>query len=186
MDGLCSGVISDLLIGVQIDGLEVFDSGAAHGLFRCARERHRQAKEAADRSGLDSFEMCIASADCISGHATLPIGRSRKRNQLPLFGQEVFDFDRISNGPDLRIAGAHLAIYADASPLTNLQAGITRELSLRAHTDSKNHQVRVKCCSPLCVDNQSSVTALLESFHAVAQPEGHSARLYLLTRIDRK
>lgn len=180
VDGMRSRVVGDVLIGVQIDTLAVLDSGASQRLLRCTCKCHGQTKKAANSSRLDAIEVRVAPTDHIRGHASLAICRPGQRNQFPLPGEEIFDFDGVSYGPDARIAAAHLLIDADASTLANLQTRIARELCFRAHPDGENNEVGVKCRSPLCAYNQGSVAALLKPCHSIAQPEVYAVRLHPL------
>ena len=101
--------------------------------------------------------MYIAPADRIRGHTSLTIRRPRQRYQLPLAGEQVSHLDGISNSPDARIAGTHLAIDANAATFADFQTRIAREICFRAHPDGENHEVRIKRRSCLRTHHQSAV-----------------------------
>src|ERR1019366_6468298 len=114
------------------------------------------------RCSLTAIEAHLASADRVGGDTPLAIRGPGQGDEFPLAGDTVSDFDGISDGPDVRIAGAHLAIDSDTIPLTHFKTRVASEVRLRTHADGQDNKVRLKCRSAFCAHNQAGVVAWIE------------------------
>ena len=83
----------------------------------------------------------MGAADRIGSDAPLAIRGPSQRDQYPLASNAIPYFNSISDGPDARVAGAHLMIDSDTSPFTYLQTCVPCQLAFRADSDGKNNHI---------------------------------------------
>ena len=62
-------------------------------------------------------------------------------DQTPLAGDEIFDFDGITDGKDIGIAGAHLVIDANAAAFTECQSGHFCQGGVGAHAEGEDDDI---------------------------------------------
>ena len=79
-------------------------------LFADAGPGHHAVEQPDDRRALRATEARITPGNHVGRDAALPVCRSGEGNQAPLAGDEILDLDRIADGEDVRIAGAHVLI----------------------------------------------------------------------------
>ena len=164
---------------VQVDRLEIPDSAAPQHLFAGAGGGDGEAEHFADGSTQHSIEnhgwrvgIAIESLnDPGRRNSSLPIRRSGQGHQLPFAGDEIPDFDHIAYRPDVRIAGAHGFIDANAAQRPQLQTACLCQRGFGPHADPQDHQVGVYRFPLGGSYGQASGRTFRKSFDALAQPE---------------
>ncbi len=111
-------IITGVRIRVEVDLFVIGVAQPVQGFFADARPGYGRAKQADNGGALGATETRIAPGYDIGSNAALPVGRSRQGDQAPFAGNEVFDFDGITDGEDIGIAGAHLVVDANAAAFT--------------------------------------------------------------------
>ena len=86
---------------------------------------------------------------------------------VPLAGHEVADLDGVADGEDVRVAGAHLVVHADAPAFADLQAGILGEERVRADAEGEDDDVGREGRAGLRGDDERVIRALGEGRGAV-------------------
>ena len=124
-----------------------------------------------DRGALRPAVTGVAPGNHIGRDPALPVRRPGQRDERPLAGDEVLDLDRVADGEDVGVAGAHLLIDADSSTLAELDSGHLCQRRLRTHADRQDHDVRRMALAGTREDFQRTVRGLLESGHAVIEFE---------------
>ena len=99
---------------------------AAQCFLRSAGHGGRHVEHFHDGRSLRATEPGVASKDMIGGDPPLPIRRTRQRNLRRLAGNKIFDFHRVADGVDVRIASLHVLAYTDAAARPHVQFGIDR------------------------------------------------------------
>ena len=84
-----------------------FLGGAGHG--------ERQVEDADDGRPLRAAVVGVVPADHVGGHAALPIGRTGQRDQGRQAAHEIANLDGVADGENVRVAGPHPLIHADAA-----------------------------------------------------------------------
>ncbi len=82
-----------------------------------------------------------AAGDHIGRDAALPVRRPCERDQGPFAGDEILDFDRVSDGENIRVARAHVFVDADPAALADLEPSRLCQRGLRTHADGEDHDV---------------------------------------------
>ena len=95
----------------------------------------------ADRGALRAAVTGIATGNHIGRDPALPVGRPGERDERPLAGDKVLDFNRVADGKDIGIARAHVLIDAYSSSLAEFDPGHLRQCGLRTHADREDHDV---------------------------------------------
>ena len=99
------------------------------------------AEGAEDRGALRAAEARVAPGDHVGDDAALTVRRPRQRDEARLAGHAVHLLHGVADGEDVRVAGAHLVVDADAAELADLDAGHLRERGLGLHADAEDHDV---------------------------------------------
>ena len=141
-DVLGAGIVARVRIRVEVDLLEIRVAKLREDLLADAGLGDHALEDLADRGALRAAETGVAPGDHFGRDAALAVGRPGQRDERPLAGDEILDFDRVAHGEDIRVAGAHLLVDADAAALADLDAGHLRQRRLRPHADRQDHDVR--------------------------------------------
>ena len=168
MELLATGIIPDVVHRVKIDDFVVGDSRAEEAFLACSGACDGEIKDPANGGSLHSSELGLASTDHIGGCASLPVRRSCQRNQNPFPGDNVFDLNRVTNRPNMRIVCAHLFSSANASPISQFQSSSLCKRCFRPHTNCEDDDVASMLCARFCIYNNLS-PALPEALHSVAE-----------------
>ena len=108
-------VVAGVRIREQVDLLVVRVAELLERFLADAGPGGGAAEQPDDRGALGAAVTGIAPADHIGRDPALPVGRPGQRDQAPLAGHEVLDFDGIADGEDVRVARAHVLVHADAA-----------------------------------------------------------------------
>ena len=136
-------------------------------------------------------ETRLAPGDHIGRDPALPVGRPGQRDQAPFAGHEILDFDGVADGEDIRIARAHLFVYADPPAFADLQSGHFRQRGIRPHADGEDHHVSRIGLSGFGFHIDGAVRRLFEPGHPVAVRQADTMPLQVglndagMFRIDR-
>ncbi len=71
----------------------------------------------------------------------MTVGRTRQCHQAPLAGHEVPNLDRVADGEDVGVAGAHLIIDPEPAELADLDASGASKGRVGSHAEREDHQV---------------------------------------------
>ena len=168
-DRLGTGVIAGVRIRVEVGLFVVVVAEALQRLFTGADPGGRGAEEADDRGALGAAEAGLAPGDDIGGDAPLPVGRPGQRDQTPLAGHEIPDFDDVADGENVRVAGPHLLVDADPAALTDLKAGRLGQRGIRANAEREDDDVGRMRLAGFRQHLERAVCGLLEAGHAVIE-----------------
>ncbi len=110
------------------------------------------------------------SEDVVGGDAALPIGRAGQRDECRDLAHEVRDLDRVPDGPDRRIAGAHVGVHLDAAGAAEREARVSRELRLGTDADGEKHETAryPGAVRELCLE---AMGLAVDRFHRDAQTQ---------------
>ena len=101
----------------------------------------------------------------------------------------VSDLDRVADGPDVLVTGAHVLIDPDAAQLADIDARCSSQLDLGLHTDAQDHEVGRQSRAVAEDDRRGpsvfGLGRLFESDHHRADPNIDVAILELPVRPER-
>ena len=166
-------------MGIRVE-VNLFVIGIAdpvQGFFADAGPRDGRAKESDNGGALRAPETRIAPDDHISGNPALPVGGSGERDETPFAGHEILDFNGVTDGEDIRIAGAHLVVHADSAAFADHQSGHFRQRGIRTHTQGEDHHVSRIGLPGLGFDLDGPVGCRFEPGHPVAERQANSMLL---------
>lgn len=89
------------------------------------------------------------TGDGVGGQPALAIGRSGQGDLGGLARDEIGHFDQVAHGIDVRIAGLHTGVDANAAPGTDRQTGLDCQRVFRPHPHAQNDHVRVPTAAGL-------------------------------------
>src|SRR5215470_1850721 len=107
MDGFGTRVISGMVARVQVDDFIIALPRTHKALFAEAGRGDSESEHATNRGGLHTSKPRRPAADRVGGDSALAICRAGKRDHTRLARDEIENFDRVSHGPNLWIAGLH-------------------------------------------------------------------------------
>ncbi len=156
-------------IRVEVDFFEIRVAQLIQRFLTDAGLGDRRLENLTDRSALRAPVTRVAPGDHIGRDPALPVRRSGQRNERPLVGDEILDFDGVADGKDIGVAGPHVFIDANASALTNLDPGHFRQCRFRAYTDGEDHDVRRMRFAGTGQDFERAISDCLELGHPVIE-----------------
>ena len=144
----------NLLVVLIAEPLQRFFTGAGPG---CG------AFEQADNDrSLRAAEARVAAGDHVRDNAPLPVRGAGQRHQAPLACHDIPDFDRVAGGENVRLAGAHLLVGADAAKFPNLEPSLLCQRRVGPHTEAEHHDIRQVHGTRLGMDFQRAGVRLPE------------------------
>ncbi len=102
---------------------------------------------------------------------SLPVRRPSQRDKAPFAGDEILDLDGISNGENVRIAGAHPIVDADPAALADLKPGCFGKRRIRANAKGENDKVSPVGLAGFRSHIDGAVFSFLERGNPVAKGE---------------
>ena len=167
-------VIAGVRIREEVDLLVVGVAQPLQRLLADAGPGGSAAKQPDDRGALGATVAGIASGDHVGRDAALPVRRPGQRDQAPLSGPEVLHLDRIADGEDVRIAGAHVLVDADAAAFADLEPGRLGQRRVGPHAEREDHDVGRILLAGLGLHLERAAVQLRESGHPVVERQLHA------------
>ena len=161
-------------IRVEVNLLEILVTEPLECFFAHACPGGGRAEETDDRRALGAAETAVAPCNHISGDPTLPVSRPGECDKTLPTGDKILHFHGISDGEDIRVAGPHLLVNADAAAFPDLESGLARKFGVRSHANTKNDDVRRERLAGLGDDIQRVGFRLPELGRPVVENHLHS------------
>ena len=159
-------------MGIRVE-VDLFVIGVAQALERLLADAgpgHGGAEQADDGGALRAPEVGVAPGDDIGGDPALAVRRAGQRHEAPFSRDEILDLDGVAHGEDIRIAGAHPVVDADAAARADFKPGRLGQHGVRAARRWRGSRGRRRWALPDAVSYLECVAAGgLERGHAIVQ-----------------
>ncbi len=81
------------------------------------------------------------TGDIVGDDSAHPVGRASERDERPVAGDPIADFDSIADSIDRRVVGPQMLIHANAAAFADRQPCLAGELDLRPHAEPEHDHV---------------------------------------------
>src|SRR5450756_1378751 len=125
----------------------------------------------------------IMSHDVVGSDACLPVSRACQRDECLALRDEVFDLDDVTDGVDIRVAGAQVFVHQDAVGGANCESSMFGYLRVWSYADSEDNHVCCKLCPAGQGYRQRTVHVLRKRFDSVTQVQVDTMDLQFLMSV---
>ncbi len=173
-DELRAWIVPGVRVGEEVDLFVVGVADALEHLLADTGPGSRATEKPDNRGALGAAVTGIASGDDVGCDAALAVRRAGQRDEVPLSGPEILDLDGVADGEDIRVAGAHVLIHADAAAFTDSEAGRLGQRRVRPHAECEDDDVGRILFAGLRLHLERGAVHLCESGHAVIERQVHA------------